>query len=500
MIQLTREEQLILNSIKKIATEASESDDFMEVNLVEMLSLIAPERVEFPYYEIGKVASILSNIIESNKKYIENDNPEFEKTIKSVADSIPEMYLRWAAQQIKRKEPVSEVIYTINKFHELKQAIDIKDINKYESLGALRETIENRLLKRKQREAESDAHKLKGDDRKTKFEEIKNKQTLKSIDTSDCDLIYEDDDYICLLPKTKEASQRVGSGTRWCIAATQSRNWFINYAMYNNFIYMILTKDGSGEEMSKIAFCYELDSSGISLEIFNRKDENITVSKVREYIKNSSVIDAIYSDIATRKQTPMLEQVLNMSLPEIMAFCKSLSNEVTSDSDGELSDFLLRAKDIKGFADDKVRKYLRYNNFFEERGSELDLDSFPSKEQSLKDLNGFAYAAFIEEKPSHETYKYNSAQRKDQYIEHFNLDALAYYYFDVKRERIYYVNGEFENFVKGDDFEEEFSAFSGGRDFAMKADLVSDCIERLRFQYGLTSEDIDLLAAEMQNN
>lgn len=85
-----------------------------------------------------------------------------------------------------------------------------KDINSYKGLGILTAIIN----------------------------QVESKKTKKEEKLQGAEKIYEDENFLVILPKTKEGSCHYGSGTRWCVAARDS-NQFDNYSRRGTLYYII---------------------------------------------------------------------------------------------------------------------------------------------------------------------------------------------------------------------------------------------------------------------
>ena len=56
------------------------------------------------------------------------------------------------------------------------------------------------------------------------------------------DYITDDDDYMMVRPRSEDASCYYGRGTKWCISAIKSKNWFDDYTGKNVAFYFVLFK------------------------------------------------------------------------------------------------------------------------------------------------------------------------------------------------------------------------------------------------------------------
>jgi len=85
-----------------------------------------------------------------------------------------------------------------------------KDINSYKGLGILKAILN----------------------------QVDSKKTKKEEKLQGAEKIYEDENFLVILPKTKQASCHYGSNTRWCVAARDG-NQFDNYSRRGTLYYII---------------------------------------------------------------------------------------------------------------------------------------------------------------------------------------------------------------------------------------------------------------------
>ena len=88
-----------------------------------------------------------------------------------------------------------------------------------------------------------------------KYEESITKITKKELELSGVEKLYEDDKYLLVRPKNKEASCKYGANTKWCIASN-TNNYFENYSNANLFFFVIdkLREPIPGKKKSKNYF------------------------------------------------------------------------------------------------------------------------------------------------------------------------------------------------------------------------------------------------------
>jgi len=201
--------------------------------------------------------------------------PELEAQIKQFSDTDPSgnlKYLTWQIRQLKLDEPLEEIIEMTSLFHNFAQRLEIKDINRYITLADLREKIEGLS---------------------------QSKASITKAAKAGAKKIYEDDTWLVINPTTTEASKTYGKGTRWCIAASASHNYFASYAQKNLWFYFLIDKTkenvshGSFEApevnskdsaLNKIAFPMNADGSVYIHDIRDSKDILISQDQVADHI------------------------------------------------------------------------------------------------------------------------------------------------------------------------------------------------------------------------
>lgn len=147
-------------------------------------------------------------------------------------------YGKWLLNLYTKKRLKIEDLYKakeyLSVFTKYINVIEVNDINKYKSLpelyGAISEYIENPGTATSKQDA---VRKIK----------------------EDADKVYEDNKWLIIIPKTREASCYYGKGTQWCTAADSSENYFDRYNSQGR-LYININKM-TGE---KYQFHFETDS------------------------------------------------------------------------------------------------------------------------------------------------------------------------------------------------------------------------------------------------
>jgi hypothetical protein len=105
-------------------------------------------------------------------------------------------------------------------------------------------------------------------------EEIKDEKTFNRDEHAN--VIFEDDNYLLLEPKTHKGSLKYGANTKWCTASKGNPQTFTNYVKRGCLVYLIDKKNSKGD-VSKVAF-YNEKGGPLSGQIlmYNQKDTCVT--------------------------------------------------------------------------------------------------------------------------------------------------------------------------------------------------------------------------------
>lgn len=165
-------------------------------------------------------------------------------------------YLPWEMKMYKQlpakapvelKERHKELIANLIKgFHQHAQRLQMRDINQYKTLVDLN-TVISPLIKASE---EKVAMKLKQEEGSHK--------------------LYEDKNWLLIIPLTHEASCKYGANTKWCVASRDTSGHFKNYTKEGLLVYLI-----DKTSNNKFAFYHEYPIGG-RVEIYNPVDNDIS--------------------------------------------------------------------------------------------------------------------------------------------------------------------------------------------------------------------------------
>lgn len=172
-------------------------------------------------------------------------------------------YMLKIASLPKYKSKVNEISTYINSFDSLLPYISNKDIysSYYEDFEVLKKTVDNAV-------------------------EVKEEKTFNKIEN--IYVIYEDDEYLLLEPKTYKGSLKYGSSTKWCTASKEDDSYFTRYTKNGNLAYLISKKNNKEKDYNKIAFYMKVTTKNdednelsLPFTIWNEPDASVKSSSLK---------------------------------------------------------------------------------------------------------------------------------------------------------------------------------------------------------------------------
>lgn len=129
------------------------------------------------------------------------------------------------------KSDIEKAKNAIEKFIKYQQVLDRKDINQYGSLEDIVDAIN--------------------------FHENKVRRTVD--EREDADVVFENDRFTVLTPRTHKSSCYYGAGTKWCTASRNTSSHFDNYNVDGKLFYFIDKKAKSNDINYKVALLQKYD-------------------------------------------------------------------------------------------------------------------------------------------------------------------------------------------------------------------------------------------------
>ena len=213
------------------------------------------------------MGSLREGVSKAKKLYVDTNRIPQEVFDELVAadTTANKKYIEWMCKMYVRERPNMDRFSIIATFADLVARNIVTgeetDINRYRNLEALDDKV-------RQHEGQM-----------TKSEIKRGVKNFENIPKED--IAFENDKVVVVLPKTTEASQKYGRGTRWCTAAMGQRNYFEDYR-FRRFVnlYYLLPKIELGELM------------GLGKVTATEGDEEETKDQNRKYDKIAVAVNA----------------------------------------------------------------------------------------------------------------------------------------------------------------------------------------------------------------
>jgi hypothetical protein len=186
----------------------------------------------------------------------------------------------------------------VRDFHKLNKYMPTaqggRDLNSYKYLGDINQALTNAEAVVQRKELEK-VHKEK----------------LRA----DADRIYQDKTTLVVRPNSEEASCYYGQGTQWCIAATNSRNYWDDYSNDQGAVFFfILDKDEQlrEDQRDKVALVYDTnhDGSEFPMDAYDTVDDQLDSSDITGYWEDA------WSEEKIRDVFNAIQQSLDKDPPE----------------------------------------------------------------------------------------------------------------------------------------------------------------------------------------
>ena len=107
------------------------------------------------------------------------------------------------------------------------------------------------------------------------------------------DYLRDDDNYMIVRPRSADSSCYYGRGTKWCISATQSRNYFDQYTGEGTGFYFVLFKHlPQNDPYKKLALVFTVGDSEPS-EVFDVADDEVGNDAIQEAARHNIFAEAL---------------------------------------------------------------------------------------------------------------------------------------------------------------------------------------------------------------
>ena len=225
---------------------------------------------------------IEGRIEDVKKRYPELDEKGLLDILIDKDPSGNQKYLAWAAKQLAQRDDSTSqtadyAAANIELYHKLRAYIpsEYKDINRIKDLRDLERIAYDTY----QKKAEKD--RLKRIEAKYKQEAMENS-----------DVVYKDEDFLMVRPFNSGASCFWGRGTKWCISATESQNYFNQYSGEGKGFYFLFMKNKNNFSTSeyrkfhKLALVYDGSTDEFE-EAYDAADSPMDMDEVIKVITSN---------------------------------------------------------------------------------------------------------------------------------------------------------------------------------------------------------------------
>ena len=198
------------------------------------------------------------------------------------------------------------IVINLSKYHKFAERnLMDKNIDKYKELY----------------EWEHEVYKAEKEERER--EEMKRREKGAKEST---DYLHDDDDYMIVRPRSEDSSCYYGRGTRWCISATQSRNYFDQYTGEGAGFYFVLFKHlPQDDEYKKLALVFTAGSSEPS-EVYDVVDDEVGIDAVTDAARYNIFAEAL-------KKSKTGQQIKKLKGPGRVESFKQSFKQVTEEYD-----------------------------------------------------------------------------------------------------------------------------------------------------------------------
>lgn len=354
----------------------------------------------YPKYYNDIPQDIFWNIIKTDPTYDEQRSQKMGK------------YGKWLLNQYRQgnldMNNLSKVRNTIDFFNRYNRQLEVKDINQYKNIDQVYDNVKNFMEDPSQATSKSDE--------------------VRKIKEMGAEKVYEDNDWLIIVPKTQKAAIYYGKGTKWCTASTGSYNYFERYNNEGN-LYININKN-TGD---KYQFHFESNS------FMDAEDEPIK-GVIAEEIGLSSGAEQFYASlgkdqeyaISFEEHDPDEEEILNQNGWQMIY--NNNTEEITIHSDNENEDCMI-------FDD----------------GSIVKMDGYPIVEPLHEFLPAFVIEKLQDFYSDNTFYKmvladYDPTDKGCDYYPIGNNDAVFKYYDDINSGVLYRVDEQTYQFAKVIDF------------------------------------------------
>jgi hypothetical protein len=194
-----------------------------------------------------------------------------------------------------------------------------------------------------------------------------NSDEIRQIKKNEIDKVFENSNWLIMIPKTERASCLIGKGTKWCTAADESNNMFDNYNS-DGPLYVMVNKDNNKKYQLHFESNQLMDQNDSPIEASFFFDNILEDNDAFKFLQEASEIfwDFILinsvDDIADGGYSETFEDALTSDVkPDVLKYTLSTLRN-GSDSRSVYLGFIYE-KDVDNISDDEVLRLFNGDAF-----------------------------------------------------------------------------------------------------------------------------------------
>ena len=226
-------------------------------------------------------------------------------------DNFNKGYFTWLYNLVRTNQLKEEDFYKAKEYLRLFDKFinripnESRDINKFKSLNDLYDVV-------------------KGFEDGEETMATSNKDEIRQIKQNEIDKVFENGDWLIMIPKTERASCLIGKGTQWCTAAEQSNNMFDHYNS-DGPLYVLVNKDDNKKYQLHFESNQLMDENDRAVEASYFFDHVLEDSDAFQFLQGAYdnfwdfILINSAEDIANGGYSETFEEALNSdTTPEVL--------------------------------------------------------------------------------------------------------------------------------------------------------------------------------------
>lgn len=133
------------------------------------------------------------------------------------------------------------------------------------------------------------------------FEEKEKMKAMAKQAKSETDEVESDENYMIVRPRSTEGSCYYGQGTKWCISATKSKNYFNEYTNEGKgFYFVFFHHTPQNDDLKKMALVFEPGYEELS-EVYDAVDDEVGEDGLRQAVELNLLFKGFYNSVMDKK-------------------------------------------------------------------------------------------------------------------------------------------------------------------------------------------------------